>query len=37
LPVAAVVVVILRHMREVYTASELYGKTEMSDTNNKPD
>jgi predicted PurR-regulated permease PerM len=27
LPVAAVVVVILRHFREVYTASELYGDT----------
>lgn len=30
LPVAAVVVVILRHMREVYTASELYGNSESS-------
>ena len=32
LPVAAVVVVILRHMHEVYTASDLYGKSTAAQT-----
>jgi predicted PurR-regulated permease PerM len=32
LPVAAVVVVILRHMHEVYTASDLYGKPTAAQT-----